>query len=330
VTNTARSHQTRWLWSAALTAGLAGPSCARSTATPASAEARPVPVTMSAARQAAPEPSGSGPSPAVAPAPPATSPESCGALGCRLFATPEQALRVVLESNPKVLAVGEAHAQKGTEHIESTARRFTETFLPLLAAARAKAIVVELPIAEGRCGAPEQATREVARQVTRQQAASNPNEYVSLAERARELDIVPYPLRLSCAQYRRVAEAGPQDIASALTVIAEAMQREVAQRLADHPMGLVLTYGGALHNDLQPDTEHAPWSFGPALNELTDNATVELDLIVREYIKDDEVWRALPWTRLFDPREHPDSFVLYQPTPKSFVLIFPASKRAVR
>jgi hypothetical protein len=235
----------------------------------------------------------------------------------------------VLESNPKVLAVGEAHAHKGTEHIESTARRFTETFLPLLAS-RAKALVVELPIAEGRCGEAEQATGEVARQVTREQAASNPNEYVSLAQRARALGIVPYPLRLSCAQYRRIAEAGPRDIDSALRVIAQTMRNEVAKRLTDHPDGLVLTYGGALHNDLQPDADHAAWSFGPALRQLTDNATVELDLIVREYIKNDEVWRALPWTAVFEPREHTESFVLYEPTPKSFVLIFPASEQTAR
>jgi hypothetical protein len=92
----------------------------------------------------------------------------------------------------------------------------------------------------------------------------------------------------------------------------------------------VLTYGGALHNDLQPDADHAAWSFGPALRQLTDNATVELDLIVREYIKNDEVWRALPWTAVFEPREHTESFVLYEPTPKSFVLIFPASEQTAR
>ena len=108
------------------------------------------------------------------------------------------------------------------------------------------------------------------------------------------------------------------------------MRNEVAKRLTDHPDGLVLTYGGALHNDLQPDADHAAWSFGPALRQLTDNATVELDLIVREYIKNDEVWRALPWTAVFEPREHTESFVLYEPTPKSFVLIFPASEQTAR
>jgi hypothetical protein len=234
----------------------------------------------------------------------------------------------VLASNPKVLAVGEAHAQKGTEHIESTARRFTDTFLPVLAP-RAKALVVELPIADGHCGKVEQETSEVAQQVTREQADSNPNEYVALAQRARTLGIVPYPLRLSCEQYRRIAEAGPQDIAAALTVIAQTMHREVMKRLADNPQGLVLTYGGALHNDLHPEAEHAAWSFGPALEQSTANATVELDLIVREYIRDDDVWRALPWTAVFDPREYTDSFVLYEPTPKSFVLVFPSSQQAV-
>lgn len=258
------------------------------------------------------------PTPAPAPEPP-----SCGPLNCRLFATVAQALQTVLQSNPKVVAVGEAHAQRGTKHIASTAHRFTEAFLPLLAG-RAKALVMELPIADGHCGESEQATAAIAKQVTRQQADSNPNEYVSLATRARALGIVPYPLRFSCEQYRRIAQAGPSDIAAALTVIAQTMEQQVVERLGDHPDGLVLTYGGALHNDLRPDATHAVWSFGPGLSKTTDDATVELDLIVREYIKDDDVWRALPWTAVFDPREHADSLVLFEPSPKSFVLIFPA------
>ncbi|MBN1608317.1 MAG: hypothetical protein JW940_16930 [Polyangiaceae bacterium] len=324
MTNTVRPQQAPPFCAAMLAAWLAGPSCTPAEA-PTGAQHHPPAATSSTAHQAAHQPKGSEPSPAPAPSHDAG---RCGALGCRLFATAQQALQVVLESNPKVLAVGEAHAHKGTEQIESTARRFTDTFLPLLAL-RATALVVELPIADGHCGKVEQATRDVAQKVTREQAASNPNEYVSLAQQARTLGIVPYPLRLSCAQYRRIAEAGPQDIAAALAVIAQTMQTVVMKRLADNPTGLVLTYGGALHNDLQPDAGHAAWSFGPALKQSTSNATVELDLIVREYIRDNEVWQALAWTAVFDPGEHTESFVLYEPTPKSFVLIFPSSKPAV-
>jgi hypothetical protein len=220
VTHPVRPRRIPSFCAATLTAWLAGTSCASSGVAPTSTGARTRPATVPAARRVVPKPHGSEPGPARAPS---QDIGRCGALGCRLFATARQALQVVLESNPKVLAVGEAHAHKGTEHIESTARRFTETFLPLLAS-RAKALVVELPIAEGRCGEAEQATGEVARQVTREQAASNPNEYVSLAQRARALGIVPYPLRLSCAQYRRIAEAGPRDIDSALRVIAQTMR----------------------------------------------------------------------------------------------------------
>jgi hypothetical protein len=295
--------------------------CARQVEAPTTSRHQPLPVTASAQRPVTPQPpvATTRSTPIVA-----QSPRTCGPLGCRLFTTPEEAIETVLHSNPKVLAVGEAHAQRGTEHILSTARRFTETILPLLAR-RAKAIVVELPIADGSCGKAEQTAGRVAEQVTREQSASNPNEYMSLATRARALGIVPYPLRLGCEQYRQIAEAGAGDIASALTVIAQAMEREVVRRLAEHPNGLVVTYGGALHNDLHPDARHASWSFGPALSRMTHGAMVELDLIVREYIKDDEVWRALPWTAVFDPRAHTDSVVLYEPTPESFVLIFPVT-----
>src|SRR5688572_11328442 len=55
---------------------------------------------------------------------------SCGSdPPCLRFATPEDAFRHVLAKEPVVLAIGEAHAQKGTEAIASSTKRFTESFL---------------------------------------------------------------------------------------------------------------------------------------------------------------------------------------------------------
>src|SRR5262245_36176227 len=62
----------------------------------------------------------------AAAAPSAAAPSGeCAALGCRLFDTPADAFRAVLETKPLVIAIGEAHAQKGTEGIASSAKRFT-------------------------------------------------------------------------------------------------------------------------------------------------------------------------------------------------------------
>jgi hypothetical protein len=50
---------------------------------------------------------------------------------------------------------------------------------------------------------------------------------------------------------------------------------------------------------------------------------VELDIIVREYIKDNDSWRALPWYAHFDREKHRDKVVLFRPAPGSYVMIFP-------
>ena len=70
----------------------------------------------------------------------------CTAAGgptCYRFEAAEDAFRWVLAREPHVIGVGEAHAQRGTEDIASSTRRFTESFLPILAP-RASDVVVEL------------------------------------------------------------------------------------------------------------------------------------------------------------------------------------------
>lgn len=72
--------------------------------------------------------------PAATKAPPgATVCTSAGGPTCFRFAAPEDALRWVLESDPLILGVGEAHAQRGSEAVASSTKRFTEAFLPILA-----------------------------------------------------------------------------------------------------------------------------------------------------------------------------------------------------
>ena len=91
----------------------------------------------------------------------------------------------------------------------------------------------------------------------------------------------------------------------------------------DPSTDIILTYGGALHNDLYPRPGQEDWSFGPRLAAASQGRYVELDLIVPEFVKDSEAWRNLPWFPLFD-REHLTSeTLLYQPAPNSFALIFP-------
>jgi hypothetical protein len=89
----------------------------------------------------------------------------------------------------------------------------------------------------------------------------------------------------------------------------------------------LLLYGGAVHNDAEPREGRERWSYGPSLTRYTKGRYVELDLIVREYIKDTPPWQSLSWYPHFDKNAHPDRAVLFRPAENSFVLIFPASQK---
>jgi hypothetical protein len=258
----------------------------------------------------------------------AVSPERCGALECRLYDTPEQAFLSVLEEHPLVLAVGEAHAQKGSEAVASATRRFSESFLPELRD-KASDLVLELWLPDPRCL--KQAKRVEARQkpVTETQADTNQNEYVVFGKRSEALGIRPHALRPTCEQYEQIVTAGAGDLNVMLSLIASQTAAQTKALLARNrelqSSKLVVLYGGALHNDLEPRKGREAWSFGPELQALTQGRYVELDLIVPEYIKDNDSWRSLPWYPHFDPAKQPSKTTLFRLGPGSYALIFPRS-----
>ncbi len=288
---------------------------------PPTAEPAPPPPSAPATAAAAPAPTAS-----VEPA--ATGPVSCGELGCRAFDSVEQAFAAVLEKKPLILGIGEAHAQKGTESVTSTTKRFTDELLPALKG-KASFLAVELMLPNPKC---QKETKQVQKQqkpVTEPQAESNQNEYVVLGKRAKELGIVPDLLRPSCEDLTRITQAGAGDIGVMLETIAK-LTREVslAEVERNKKAGkdlLVVAYGGALHNDAAPRAGREAWSYGPELAKATGDRYVELDLIVPEYIKDTETWTSLPWVKHYDKAKLGKKVVLFSPSPTSFVLVFPAS-----
>ena len=112
---------------------------------------------------------------------------------------------------------------------------------------------------------------------------------------------------------------------SMITRLTSQKARELLQRneSAGSPK-MVVAYGGALHNDLVPQKGREEWSYGPELSALTSGKYVEIDLIVPQFIQDTPSWGALPWFPYFDKETHPDKVTLYQPSPGSYVLIFPS------
>lgn len=255
---------------------------------------------------------------------PASVATPCGALGCLSFASAGAAFEHVLALHPRVLAVGETHAQDDAPRVPSSTRRFAEQLLPHLAG-KVKDMVIELVIANGKCGNAEKKTAEKQAPITEHQAPQDQNQFVVLGKVAKRMGIEPQALTPTCEEFESIANAGETDIARMLQMVADVTERELAA-LLDKPENqeqIVLSYGGALHNDLVPRPGQEAWSFGPRLAALTGSRYVELDLIVPEFIKDTETWRALPWYAAYQSAEPSSDTLLYNPNPNSFVLIFP-------
>ena len=88
---------------------------------------------------------------------------------------------------------------------------------------------------------------------------------------------------------------------------------------------MIVLYGGALHNDVEPAAAVRPYGFGPELVAATSGRYVELDVFVPELVRDSGLWTRLPWYPHFDKKAHPDKATLYKLLPASFTLILPAS-----
>ena len=300
--------------------------------TPDSAAPHPTPPAPSTSAAPSPSPTPSAapvasPTPSAAPAPPAGPPVPCGEMGCLLYDTPEAAFAAILAENPLVLGIGESHAQKGKEGIPTATKRFTDRFLPMVAG-KASDVVLEIWVSEGKCGKEkEAAVAEQQKPVTQGQAKTNQNEFVTLGDAAYALGVKPHILRASCADYDAIVKAGPDSVIVMLEMIARLMDekaKSLAARNANAGAGkMVLTYGGAIHNDLTARPGRETWTFGPDLSAATAERYVELDLVVPEFIQDNDAWKALPWMPHFKRDAHPTKTTVFRPAKGSFVLIFP-------
>ncbi|MBX3183403.1 MAG: hypothetical protein KIT72_03450 [Polyangiaceae bacterium] len=256
--------------------------------------------------------------------------KACGVARCLEFPAPVDAFRHVLSRKPRVLAVGEAHALKGTEDVRSSTARFTTELLPELRG-QASDLILELWFPNPSCK--KETIKKVEAQqavVTERQATSNQNEFVELGNVAKRLGIQPKALEPSCEDLQKITEVGTADIALMLETVAKYTALDARARLAKQkePKVIVL-YGGAMHNDLHPRPGAEAWTFGPELSR--ESEYLALDLIVPEYIKDTDAWRMMPWYEAYTERtakadsKPSTATLLYEPRARELVLIFPRS-----
>ena len=229
-----------------------------------------------------------------------------------------------------VVAFGELHQTNATAGIPSALRRFTEDVLPGLSG-RLAYLVVETWMTTGKCGEAERAvTADVER--TTQRPAHTETEIETLIRVADERGVVPRILSIACTDYQAMlgAGGGGVDYDRTLKVTARALETAILRALASARApaatrdGLVAVYGGALHNDANPDPELAAYSFARGAQAATLGQYVEIDLVVPEYAAGSAAVRAQSWWRSYLRQRRPGATVLVQRAPRSFVVVFPA------
>jgi hypothetical protein len=285
---------------------------------PASVTPQPPPSASAATREAS------------ATAAPVAGGSPCGELSCAQFDSPREAFLAALTGDPLVVAIGEAHAPKGAS-VTSAAKRFTEDLLPALGG-RASDLLVELMMPPHGCADAAAEVRKKQAPATTQQAPTNQNEYVVMGERARAAGIVPDMLRPSCADMDGVNHAGDRAIEASLQMIAR-LSTEQASKLVDRDarsdadrVKAVVVYGGMLHNDLDPPPERASWSYAAALDAKAGGRFVAVDLVVPEFIVDDDTWQTFAWFSKYDRARLGGKTTLFRMGDKSYVLVFPETR----
>jgi hypothetical protein len=234
------------------------------------------------------------------------------------------AVQALLAGSPRVVAFGEYHQQKKTARIPSALRHFTRELLPTLSAAGATDLVVETWITTGSCGEVER--KAVARvDKATQRPASTEDEVVTLLRRAKESGLEPRILQVACKDYQAIFGSGRLDYDKLLRLTRDQLETQIRAALQRPGSRLVVSYGGAIHNDLHPPND-LTYAFGDAIARAVNGKYLEIDLYVPEYIEKDPLIRREPWYQQYRRAYRPKLVVVVQHGPGSYALLFPRQR----
>lgn len=243
------------------------------------------------------------------------------------------ALRAILEraesdagKPPRVVAFGEYHQVKGKTHIRSAIKRFAEELWSTVQPG-ASDLVLETFIPEGNCGKEEKkVVADVDKTIKRPETTEN--ELVTLIKQAKAQGVQPHILQVSCKDYESVLNEKKQvDFVKMLKLVNDLLEQRITEvrtrRLKAGVDKTVMVYGGAIHNDLYPQKELAPYTFGQSLTKTFPGQYLEIDLYVPEFVETDAAQRGQPWLPLYKKAQKPGQVVVIRRGPASFILLFP-------
>lgn len=241
------------------------------------------------------------------------------------YATLDAAIAAVIPADARVVGFGELHARVDRASVPSALLAFTKS-LPSFAP-KVSDLVVETWIVDPKCGKEAVATtKKIETEVKRPVATKT--EVAKLADAAKAAGVQPHAMTLSCKDYDTLApKGGDADPVAMLTLTTKELQRVASSAVVhrnktNDPRRWVAVYGGALHNDRFPDKSVAEWSYAAAIDSLTINHFVEIDLIVPEFAEPDPASQKAPWFPLI---AQATKYRVWKRGERSFVIVLPRS-----
>ncbi len=242
------------------------------------------------------------------------------------YATLAEALAAIIPADARVVGFGELHARIDRAAVRSALSLFTAA-LPSFGA-KVSDLVVETFIVDPTCGKTAAATTQKLETEVKRPVETK-SEITQLADAAKAARIQPHAMTLSCADYQMLMPKGEIDPLAMLTITTRELKRialsAVAHRdkEAEHRPWVAL-YGGALHNDREPDKALAVWSYGAAIDQATGGHFVEIDLIVPELAAADTFSQKQPWFAVVEKAD--DWIQIWKRNDRSFVVVLPRTR----
>jgi len=243
-----------------------------------------------------------------------------------MYADLGAALLAIIPADARVLGFGELHNRVDRAAVRSSLAVFTAA-LPAFGD-RLSDLIVETWIVDPNCGKTAvAATQQMETEVKRPEATKS--EIALLADAAKAAKIQPHAMKLSCADYKTLVPKGEVDALAMLTLTTRELKRiaisAVVHRDKDpEHRPWIAVYGGALHNDRFPDAAIAEWSYAAAVDKVTRDHYVEIDLIVPELAAADAMSQKQPWFSLAEAAG--DWIQVWKRNERSFVVILPKTK----
>lgn len=235
-----------------------------------------------------------------------------------VFPSAAAAIAHVMEAHPRVLGVGEVHANTGGPAVPTTLARFTKDVFPVVAP-HATDLVLETWRLDGRCGATETTVATTVAADTKRPEATR-SELEVLVDTSVALNVRPHDLVFTCTEYASLLGKDEAVDYGALLRLLTVKLEDYAVRGVQAKDAMVVLYGGAVHNDLYPRADLASYAYGPAARDKGGSAYVELDLYQPELVRNNPTLVDPAWAPLLD-QAGPDHVVLFARGPQSWILL---------